>query len=85
MIIPVSLNSDDWCELPNLDIGPSEDKTFRIPFLRKLELLGLRSVKLVIFDAEGGRWQVARLKWVGACRQERRRIVSDFIANVFAC
>jgi len=43
-------------------IGPSEDETFWIDFLRKLARRGLRGVKLVVSDAhEGLKAAVARV------------------------
>ena len=99
VIIAVGVNSDGRREVLGMQIGTSEAEPIWTEFLRKLTRRGLRGVKLVISDAhEGIKAAVSKVlsrdlaalprplhaQRAGACRQERTRVVSAFIATAFA-
>ena len=74
-IIAMAVNIDGKREIVGLHIGPSEAETFWSGFLKSLASRGLRSVKLVIWDAHEGlkaairrvfsaTWQRCRVHWM---------------------
>lgn len=51
VVIAIAVNSRGEREVLGLDVGPSEDRTFWLSFLRGLVARGLSGVPLVISDA----------------------------------
>jgi hypothetical protein len=53
-VVAVGVTTDGWRQVLGVDVGPSEDETFWLAFLRSLVRRGLKGVVLVISDAHAG-------------------------------
>jgi transposase-like protein len=81
VVVAVSVTTDGVREVVGVDIGPSEDGTFWLAFLRSLVARGLSGVQLVISDAHEGLRQAIGAVLHGASWQRCR---VHFLRNVLA-
>jgi transposase-like protein len=81
VVIAVGVTADGVREVVGCDIGPSEDGTFWLGFLRSLVARGLHGVRLVTSDAHEGLRQAIAAVLHGASWQRCR---VHFIRNVLA-
>ena len=51
VVLAIGVRATGECEVLELDVGPSEDGAFWLPFLRSLVACGLSGVQLVTSDA----------------------------------
>lgn len=81
VVVAVGVNAEGVREVLGVDVGPSEDGTFWLAFLRGLVARGLRGVHLVVSDAHEGLRQAIGAVLHGASWQRCR---VHFLRNALA-
>jgi transposase-like protein len=81
VVVAVGVNQEGTREILGVDVGPSEDGTFWLAFLRSLVARGLAGVQLVISDAHEGLRQAIAAVLHGASWQRCR---VHFLRNALA-
>ncbi len=100
VVIAIGVNADGVREVLGLDVGPSEDGSFWLRFLKGLVARGLGGVKLVVSDSHeglkgaiasvlvGASWQRCRVHWLrnglSYVPKREQALVAATIRTVFA-
>ncbi len=100
IVIAIGVNAEGVREVLGLDVGPSEDGSFWLRFLKGLVARGLRGVKLVVSDSHeglkgaiasvlvGASWQRCRVHWLrnglSYVSKAEQALVAATIRTVFA-
>lgn len=100
VVIAIGVNAEGVREVLGLDVGPSEDGSFWVRFLKGLVARGLRSVRLVVSDSHeglkgaiesvlvGASWQRCRVHWMrnalSYVPKAEQQLVAATIRTVFA-
>ncbi len=100
VVIAIGVNAEGVREVLGLDVGPSEDGSFWVRFLKGLVARGLRGVRLVVSDSHeglkgaiesvlvGASWQRCRVHWMrnalSYVPKAEQQLVAATIRTVFA-
>ncbi len=100
VVIAIGVNAEGVREVLGLDVGPSEDGSFWVRFLKGLVARGLRGVRLVVSDSHAGlkgaigsvlvgaSWQRCRVHWMrnalSYVPKAEQQLVAATIRTVFA-
>lgn len=100
VVIATGLRTDGYREVLGVDVGDSENETFRTDFLRGLVERNLRGVRLVISDVhaglkaairrvfQGAGWQRCRVhamrNFLAVARHQHRLMIAALIRTIFA-